>query len=180
MSSVSCINFFADHLSSDEVTGKSVLEIGSLDINGSPRLAIQPKRPQKYVGVDRHEGKGVDKVLDLRNREREFGKGSFDVVISSEFLERVEDWRWTIWQMKNIVKLRGLVLLTVRAPGFPAHSYVDDRWRYSQEDLKKIFADFEILELREDPLAPGVFLKAKKPKMVLETDLRPLKVHQIR
>lgn len=179
MSSVSCIRFFQEHLSAKEVTGKSVLEVGSYDINGSPRMAIEPLRPAKYVGVDRHAGKGVDKILvDLKDLEREFGRNSFDLVVSSEFLERVEDWKGTIQQMKRIVMPEGLVLLTVRAPGFPKNGHGGDRWRYRESDLTRIFGDFEILEIQKDPMAPGIFFKARKQRMALETDIRALELQE--
>lgn len=60
---------------------------------------------------------------------------------------------------------------------FPYHAHPHDFWRYEPEDLKEIFKDFEILLPRRDHEAPGVFLKAKKPKDYVPVDLSNLAIY---
>ena len=86
----------------------------------------------------------------------------FDVVISTELLEHVQNWRLVINNMKSVLKCGGYIYFTTRSYGFPYHAYPYDFWRYEIEDMKKIFSDFEIIKLIKDHEAPGVFLKAKK------------------
>ena len=59
--------------------GKKVLEMGSLDINGTPRYLFEDCA---YVGVDRTAGAGVDVVGNAHEIN-----GDYDVVITTEMLE---------------------------------------------------------------------------------------------
>ena len=151
---------------SSEIEGKYVLEVGSRNVNGTPRSVIEPMKPAKYVGVDLMQGPGVDVVLDAGDLVRHFGRESFDVVISTEMLEHTLDWRRAIQAMKGVLRPGGLVVITTRGPGFPYHEHPYDYWRFTVQDFLRIFADFQILELMDDPGAPGVFLKARKPRAV--------------
>jgi len=55
---------------------------------------------------------------------------------------------------------------------WPFHAFPWDYWRYSPEDLKKIFADCQILALAEDPAFPSdVYIKLSKPEHFTETNL---------
>ena len=56
----SVLDFLRVHLTPEEVTGKCVVEIGSQDVNGTPRSIVMPLRPAEYVGVDSAPGNGVD------------------------------------------------------------------------------------------------------------------------
>ena len=60
-----------------------VLEVGSLNINGSVRQFFQ--NPDEYIGCDLGEGPGVDIVC--RGHELPYPDGAFDVVISCECFE---------------------------------------------------------------------------------------------
>jgi hypothetical protein len=61
-----------------------VLELGSLDVNGSLRDFATPAT--EYMGVDLVPGKSVDKVI-LDPHKLDFPEGSFDVVVSSSCFE---------------------------------------------------------------------------------------------
>lgn len=52
------------------------------------------------------------------------------------------------------------------------HNYSNVFWRYELDDLKKVFSDYEIIALENDLIAPGVFLKAKKPDEFVENNLK--------
>ena len=102
---VPVLEFFIKNTKSDEFEGKRVIEVGSKYVNGSVRPLIEKfLKPKEYVGVDLETGKFVDVVLDAEKLVDYFGKESFDVVVSTELLEHVTDWRSVINNMKEILK----------------------------------------------------------------------------
>jgi SAM-dependent methyltransferase len=162
---ISVLEFFIENAQKEEFENKRILEVGSKYVNGSVRPLIEKFfKPREYIGVDIEEGKFVDIVCDAENLVDYFGKETFDVVIATELLEHVKDWRKVINNMKEVLKPNGYIYITTRSKGFPYHGYPYDFWRYEIEDMKEIFKDFEIIKLEKDPDTPGVFLKARKPK----------------
>ena len=177
----SVMKFLVDMVDESDVRGLEVLEVGSQDVNGSPRSAILPRKPKKYVGVDFAKAKGVDVVLDVRHLTKKFGGEKFDVVISTEMLEHAKDWRVAVRQMKAVLKANGLLVVTARGPGFPYHGFPHDYWRYTVGDFEKIFADMQILHLGNDTDrgSPGVFLKARKTVSTGDVNLDQISVMPI-
>ena len=50
----------------------------------------------------------------------------------------------------------GLIVITARGPGFKPHSYPNDWHRFTLNDMRRIFVDFQIEDLRaDDVLSPG-------------------------
>jgi len=163
MCHVSVFEFFINSIDCAEFEGKDVLEVGSKYVNGSVRPLIEKFcKPNKYVGVDIENGKFVDFIVPAEKLVEFFGINKFDVVISTEMLEHVKDWRIVINNLKEVLKPGGIIYITTRSKGFGYHAYPYDFWRYEIEDIKKIFSDFEILILEKD-VEPGILLKAKKP-----------------
>lgn len=175
----SVIDFLRSNLTKAEVFGKRVAEIGSQDVNGTPRPVVMPLEPSSYIGIDSAKGPGVDVVANAGDLCSLFVPGAFDIVISTEMLEHVEDWRPVVQQMKEMVKSGGLLLMTTRSPGFPYHPYPIDMWRYTLEDGRRIFGDMEILVLKDDPQAPGIFLKARRPVLFKPLDLSAIEIHRV-
>lgn len=147
-----------------DITGKRVVEVGSMNFNGSLRSHVDALAPLCYIGVDFVAGNGVDVVCDAGDLVKHFGAHAFDTVISTEMLEHAEDWRAAISAMKRVLVPGGFLLLTARAPGFKLHGYPHDWHRFTCSDMNKIFADFEIVRLAPDGQVPGVMLAARKPK----------------
>jgi 2-polyprenyl-3-methyl-5-hydroxy-6-metoxy-1,4-benzoquinol methylase len=173
-----CILFGAINLKPEEVKGKKVIEVGSYDVNGSLRPLVKPYHPAEYIGVDIVEGPGVDIICKAENILERFGKESFDIVIATELLEHIRDWRDGIRNIKNICKEGGIILITTRSYGHPYHGHPHDFWRYELEDMKHIFSDCLIEKLEKDP-AKGVFIKAKKIHDFVEKDLADYKLYSI-
>lgn len=93
---------------------KKVLEIGSLDINGSIRGFFTECA---YLGVDLGAGAGVDLVG--RGEDLEFPDGSFDVVASCECFEHNPEWVRTFDNMTRMAK--SLVFFSCATTGRPEH-----------------------------------------------------------
>jgi len=179
MCNLSCILFGAKNLTKEEVWGKKVIEIGSYDWNGSLRSFIESLEPAEYVGVDIEKGPGVNVICDAENIVERFGEQSFDVVLSTELIEHIKDWRKAISSIKNICKPSGTILITTRSYGFRYHPYPYDFWRYELEDMKNIFSDCEILVSEKDFIEPGAFIKVKKPYKFVERDLSDYELYSI-
>lgn len=179
MCNPACLQFAISHLTPEEVADKKVIEVGSMNVNGSARSFLETLKPQSYLGVDLAEGPGVDRICDIADLYQRFGKDQFDLVISTELLEHVEDWRGAISNLKAVLKPGGALLITTRSRGFRYHGYPFDFWRYELSDLQAIFSDLQIEALEKDPLSPGVFVKARKPIEFIENDLGDYRLYSI-
>jgi len=177
---VAVLDFFLRNVDCSEFNAKRVLEVGSRFVNGSVRPLIERFcRPREYVGIDIEAGKYVDIVLPAERLVDHFGPESFDVVISTEVLEHVFDWRLVINNMKAVLRRGGYIYITTRSKNFPYHAYPYDFWRYETSDMIRIFKDFEIIRLETDWEAPGVLLKAKKPINWRPIDLNNIELYSI-
>lgn len=163
MCSPACIEFVRANLEPKEVTGQRVLEVGAYDVNGSVRPIIERLGPARYVGVDIQPGPGVDEICEASQLVERFGAYTFDVVISTEMLEHVRDWRASVANMKRVLRPGGVLVLTTRSEGFGYHAFPHDFWRFSTNDMRIIFGDCSIRAVESDPLEPGVFVKAGMP-----------------
>jgi len=174
-----CIQFIRDNLSRAEAEGRRALEVGSLNVNGSARETVLLLKPLSFTGVDLTEGPGVDEVCDVTGLTERFGPDSFDLVLSTELLEHVRDWRAAVSNLKSVLKPGGVLLLTTRSAGYPYHGYPHDFWRYEEEDMRAIFSDLSVSVVARDPLTPGIFIKASKPGNYAEKDLSGLALYSI-
>lgn len=166
-----CLEFWTTHLTKQEIAGKQVLEVGALDVNGSLRSVVTSLNPARYWGVDIQAGPGVDEICEAANLVLRFGKESFDIVVSTEMIEHVQDWKAAVSNLKQVCRPDGLLIITTRSYGFPYHGYPADCWRYEMEDMRNIFADYHLELLEADRSEPGVFMKARKPNIFKEVDL---------
>jgi len=165
------LDFISSIVDPADVTDKSVLEVGALDVNGSARSVLSTMAPAAYLGVDMQEGRGVDRVLTVSFLTDLLGAEAFDLVVSTEMLEHVQDWRWAVSQLKRAVKPGGRLLVTTRSPGFYYHGYPHDFWRFTEADFRRIFSDMTDVVIASDPSEPGVFVYARRPLDFTELDL---------
>jgi SAM-dependent methyltransferase len=179
MCNAACLAFGRAQLRREEVEGQRVLEVGARDLNGSLRADIARLRPASHLGVDVAEGPGVDELCDVGELAARYGAASFDVVVSTELLEHVRDWRSAVSNLKQVLRPGGVLLVTARSRGFPYHGYPHDYWRYEADDLRIAFGDLAIEALERDPSAPGVFLKARKPQGFAERDLARVELFSV-
>jgi SAM-dependent methyltransferase len=107
---VSVFEFFVDNVDIREFEGKRVLEVGSKYVNGSVRPFIERfLKPREYIGIDIEPGKFVDMIVPAEELSNYFDRESFDVVICTETLEHVLDWKSAINNMKEVLKCGGYI-----------------------------------------------------------------------
>jgi SAM-dependent methyltransferase len=179
MCNQACVDFGIANLRKEEVCGKQVIEVGSLDVNGSLRSFVEKFVPQRYIGVDIGHGPGVDITCDATEIVERFGSEAFDVVISTEVLEHIRDWRKVIANFKTILKPGGVLLITTRSRGYGYHGFPFDYWRYEPEDMRAIFSDCNVEAVDRDNLVPGVFVKVRKPDDFTENNLTDYRLYSI-
>lgn len=95
---------------------KRVLEVGSLDINGSVRAMFTGC---DYVGIDVAPGAGVDIVCEGQNYDAP--DNSFDVAISCEVMEHNPYWADTVRNMVRVCKPGGAIIVTCATLGRREH-----------------------------------------------------------
>lgn len=96
--------------------GRKVLEIGSLDINGTIRGLFENC---DYTGLDIAPGPGVDMVCE--GQKYEAPSASFDVVISCEVMEHNPFWDDTLKNMIRLLRPGGLMVMSCATTGRKEH-----------------------------------------------------------
>ena len=100
----------------ESFAGKRVLEVGSLDINGSVRSLFDDC---DYLGIDVAAGPGVDLVCQAQDFEGP--DDSFDTVISCEVMEHNPHWAASLRNMVRVCKPGGLIVMTCATLGRREH-----------------------------------------------------------
>lgn len=143
-----------------------VLEVGSLNVNGTVRDVFQPMASE-YIGIDMTEGKGVDIVMNAHDLLDKFGPESFDIVICSETLEHDNKPWVTVPQLHALLKPAGILIVTTPTTGFPEHRYPCDYFRYMEDAYREfIFENITILNIslvKDDAGYPGICCVGRKP-----------------
>lgn len=162
-----------------DLHGLRLLEVGAHDVNGSSRSTLEKQGLLKYVGVDIDPGPGVDEVVSVHGLVQHFGLQTFDVVLSAEMIEHVEEWPDAIRQMAEVTAPGGRIVITTRSRGFPFHAYPHDYWRFEVRDFEEIFAGWNVELLESDPSEPGVFVCARKPMGAWMPNLDRMRLHSM-
>lgn len=103
--------------------GVRVLELGSRDINGSPRLLFA--MPSYYLGIDCHGGAGVDAVGVAHELVPLHCTEPVDVVVTTEMLEHDPYWPKTLQAARKALRPGGLFMLSCASPKRSAHHLED-------------------------------------------------------
>jgi SAM-dependent methyltransferase len=146
---------------------KKVLEIGSLDINGSIRKYFQDC---EYIGADVGQGANVDLVCP--GQEIDHPDNTYDVSCSCNCFEHNPYWVETFKNMYRMTKPGGLVFVSVPTTGCPEHGTHSNKpddspltlkkgWNYYKNltesdyrenfDIDSMFELYQFQEYRDDP-----------------------------
>lgn len=111
-----------------------VLELGSLNINGSVREHFEDC---EFVGIDWREGEDVDIVCFAH--ETLFEKNYFDVIISFSMLEHDIFWKDSLAHNLPYLKKDGLIMLNwIGKAGKKHHLECSPDGKFHPNDLKKV------------------------------------------
>jgi len=125
-----------NHLARVSWPKASVLDVGSMNVNGSYRGMIQGKG-WKYTGLDLMEGPNVD-IVTAKPYCYPFEDGEFDVVISGSTMEHVQaPWLW-IPELTRLLRDGGL-LVVVAPHTWALHRHPLDCWRILPDGMQYLF-----------------------------------------
>lgn len=132
-----------------------VLDVGSLDVNGSHREAFE-SIGHEYLGLDIVEGSNVDIALlgdpyDWSDLQLE---AEFDVVVSSSAFEHIKFPEKTMKQIKSVLKDGGLCCIITPTTGGNHHP--PDYIRFTVETLSELVGkELDILSCEVPPYGAG-------------------------
>jgi SAM-dependent methyltransferase len=118
-----------------EKTAK-VLDVGSLDINGTYRPLIEGLHFE-YTGLDLQPGKNVDLVA---NSPYSFPveNDAYDIVISGSTMEHVElPWVW-LPELVRVLRPGGMLAIVTHWH-MRLHRYPKDYWRFMPDGIETLF-----------------------------------------
>lgn len=145
---------------------RNVLEIGSMNVNGSARSAIHH---HSWLGVDITDGPDVDVIMDEENVAYETlvenGLIYPDTIVICECLEHarfpidiVSNAKYALRrsvevayynEVRDYDYLNQYLIITSPSYGFQYHAYPKDYWRFSMDTMKDVFfEDMEILDVQ--------------------------------
>lgn len=152
---------------------KKILEVGSMDVNGSPRESF--KTAGEYIGIDFRPGRGVDVVMNAEDIHTKWPAGYFDVILCCETLEHCEHWRDVLTSFWTVLKIGGKCVVTTPTRKKGRHNYPNDYWRFELDEYRKIFAKQTILKCEEVGSA-GVGVIVEKVCDELDLDIDPYRI----
>jgi SAM-dependent methyltransferase len=107
--------------------GKTVVDIGGQDVNGSLRKYFIEKE-MKYICVDIEKHNSVDIVINPGDK-LPFEDGTIDIVISTSCFEHDPLFWLTFKEMTRIIKMDGYIYINAPTNG-EYHGYPGDNWRF--------------------------------------------------
>lgn len=147
-------------------TDQDVLEVGSLDINGTVRDFFEGG---SFLGCDVGLGPGVDLIAN--GEDLNFPDDEFDVAISAECFEHNPEWQATFANMHRMA--RTAVIVTCASDGRPEHgtarsspgsSPLTTGWNYyknlNEDDFEQAFnldTMFKFYEFQYNPESQDLY-----------------------
>lgn len=149
----------------DQNTPLNIIDVGAAEVQGglypTYRSLISP--PWNYFGLDIEPGKNVDIVVDSDNWDIH---GEYDVVISGQLLEHVENPFAVMAMVAEALKPGGITIHIMPSTG-PLHFFPIDAWRIQPDGARALakWSGLEVIEVahRNDSIWTNVILVARKP-----------------
>jgi SAM-dependent methyltransferase len=131
-----------------------IVEFGSMQVEEGQPNDLRPLfNGKRFIGTDFREGKGVDRVEDLRGLS--FEDGEVGTALCLDTLEHCADPLTACREMHRVLAPGGLCVLTsVMLIGI--HAYPSDYWRFTPEGFRTLLADFDDVDVAGmgDPECP--------------------------
>jgi SAM-dependent methyltransferase len=131
----------------------SVADIGAYDMNGCLKPLFGGCG---YIGMDIRRGPNVDRVI----QPYDFGEDEFDVVVSANVMEHIQDVKRWAQEIVRICKPGGLICIV--APHHWHEHCNPDCWRILPDGMRWAFDGVEILDCRRAN-SHDTILIARKP-----------------
>jgi SAM-dependent methyltransferase len=123
----------------------TILDIGSQDVSGGSYRPLFAKPGWQYWGGDLVKGENVDIVFE---NKYDFGSKQYDLVISGQTLEHIENMQAWIRAVERVVKPGGFVCII--APYlFREHRVPVDCWRILPDGMRYLLEDVAGLKIIE-------------------------------
>lgn len=131
----------------------TVLDIGSCDLHGNYNYRkIFVDRGCSYIGVDLELGENVDILME---KNKIFVNDcSFDVVVSGQTLEHVDNLHSFIIEAARVLKCGGLMCM-IAPTSYPYHAHPIDCWRIFPDGMSFLMRDVAGLEILESKIRIG-------------------------
>lgn len=143
-SSMLRMKWFVDHYIEN---GKTVLDIGSYNVNGCYRDLFNDKDID-YTGLDIEDGPNVDVIMKNPYSWDNLEDNYFDYIISGQAFEHIEYPWLTIKEVYKKLKPGGIVCI-IAPNGGHEHRYPVDCWRFFGDGLVALakWADLEVIDV---------------------------------
>lgn len=142
-----------------------VLEVGSADVNGTPRTVFQ-SLATGYTGVDIVPARCVDLLVDGERLADNFPADHFDTIVCCETLEHCPRPWAVVAQMRDLLKPGGRLWVSTPTFGFPEHRFPLDCYRFGEDAYRHwIYAGYAPLTIVRvgTPTHPGLAAVGQKP-----------------
>jgi len=188
------LRFRSDYLDEKKNEKLLILDLGSLDVNGSYREYFDIFS-WTYLGMDMSPGKNVDVVLNDPYYWKDIKSDTVDVLISGQAFEHIEYFWISMLEIARVLKPGGLCCI-IAPSGGPEHRYPVDCWRFYPDGFSVMarFARLDVVEVSTDwkpevrkedmsSVWKDTMLVCKKPRLSFMTtclwQVRRLFLHRI-
>ncbi|MEU0467299.1 methyltransferase domain-containing protein [Amycolatopsis sp. NPDC006131] len=135
----------------DTTAPVDALDLGGADINGTARHLLPNAT---WTGLDIQPGPGVDIVADATTWQPD---RVFDVVVCTELLEHVQNWRAVLATAHAALRAGGVLVLTCASNGRRPHGargdmdpapgewYGNVDWEDIGDELAHLFTEYQVV-----------------------------------